>query len=264
MLGAIFGDIAGSLFEFNNIHTKNFELINDSCRFTDDSVMTLAIEQALLDCDGNYLKLSKNAIARMREFGAKYPRRGYGKHFAQWLNDPTAVAYGSCGNGAAMRVSGIGYVAQSIKDCKFLSKAVTSVTHNHPEGIKGAEATAVCIYLARNNYTIKQIELYVGLHYYNLAQTVNEIRKTKFHFDAVCQETVPQAITCFLESKSYEDAIRNAISIGGDSDTLAAITGAIAEAYYGLPENFRQIALDKLTEELRNVYLDFEKKFVLS
>lgn len=262
MLGTIFGDIVGSRFEFDNIHTKNFELINEKSFFTDDSVMTIAVEQAVLDCKGDYSLLSDCVIKRMREFGAKYPDRGYGKHFRRWLNDPNAVAYQSCGNGAAMRISSIGYVARSVDECKMLSKAVTEVTHNHKEGILGADATAVCVYLARNGYTVKQIEEYVGLHYYNLMQTVSEIRRTKCNFDVVCQETVPQAIICFLESRSYEDAIRNAVSIGGDSDTLAAIVGGIAEAYYGLPENFRQIALDKLTTELKEVYLNFEKKFI--
>ncbi len=262
MLGSIFGDIVGSRFEFDNILTKNFELITDENRFTDDSVMTIAVEQAILDCRGDYSLLSQYAIKRMREFGLKYLNRGYGGRFYQWLKNPNAKAYGSCGNGSAMRISAIGYVANSIEECKTLSKAVTEVTHNHKEGIKGAEATAVCVYLARKDYNVMQIEEYVENHYYNLSQTVKEIRKTKDHFDILCQETVPQAITCFLESNSYEDAIRNAVSIGGDSDTLAAIVGGIAEAYYGFPEKFRQITLDKLTEELRSVYLEFEKKFL--
>lgn len=168
--------------------------------------------------------------------------------------------YNSFGNGAAMRVSPVGFVAKSLDQAISLSKKVTEVTHNHPEGIKGAEATAVAIYLARNGYNINDIKNYIDKHYYKMNFTLDEIRDT-YKFNETCQDTIPQAIMAFLESTSFEDAIRNAISIGGDSDTLAAITGGIAEACYGIPKEIRNKALTYLDKRLLNILLDFENKY---
>jgi len=196
----------------------------------------------------------------MQEVGRNYPSCGYGGSFGLWVFSNNPKPYNSFGNGAAMRVSPVGFVAKSLDQAISLSKKVTEVTHNHPEGIKGAEATAVAIYLARNGYNINDIKNYIDKHYYKMNFTLDEIRDT-YKFNETCQDTVPQAIMAFLESTSFEDAIRNAISIGGDSDTLAAITGGIAEACYGIPKEIRNKALTYLDKRLLNILLDFENKY---
>ena len=259
MLGAIIGDIVGSRFEWNNNKTKHFELLNDKCFFTDDTVMTLAIAKAILHSKSDYSDLSSLSIKYMQEVGRNYPSCGYGGSFGLWVFSNNPKPYNSFGNGAAMRVSPVGFVAKSLDQAISLSKKVTEVTHNHPEGIKGAEATAVAIYLARNGYNINDIKNYIDKHYYKMNFTLDEIRDT-YKFNETCQDTVPQAIMAFLESTSFEDAIRNAISIGGDSDTLAAITGGIAEACYGIPKEIRNKALTYLDKRLLNILLDFENK----
>ncbi len=260
MLGAIIGDIVGSRFEWNNNKTKYFELLNDKCFFTDDTVMTLAIAKAILHSKSDYSDLSSLSIKYMQEVGRNYPSCGYGGSFGLWVFSNNPKPYNSFGNGAAMRVSPVGFVAKSLDQAISLSKKVTEVTHNHPEGIKGAEATAVAIYLARNGYNINDIKNYIDKHYYKMNFTLDEIRDT-YKFNETCQDTVPQAIMAFLESTSFEDAIRNAISIGGDSDTLAAITGGIAEACYGIPKEIRNKALTYLDKRLLNILLDFENKY---
>lgn len=260
MLGAIIGDIVGSRFEWNNNKTKHFELLNDKCFFTDDTVMTLAIAKAILHSKSDYSDLSSLSIKHMQEVGRNYPSCGYGGSFGLWVFSNNPKPYNSFGNGAAMRVSPVGFVAKSLDQAISLSKKVTEVTHNHPEGIKGAEATAVAIYLARNGYNINDIKNYIDKHYYKMNFTLDEIRDT-YKFNETCQDTVPQAIMAFLESTSFEDAIRNAISIGGDSDTLAAITGGIAEACYGIPKEIRNKALTYLDKRLLNILLDFENKY---
>lgn len=260
MLGAIIGDIVGSRFEWNNNKTKHFELFNDKCFFTDDTVMTLAIAKAILHSESDYSDLSSLSIKYMQEVGRNYPSCGYGGSFGLWVFSNNPKPYNSFGNGAAMRVSPVGFVAKSLDQAISLSKKVTEVTHNHPEGIKGAEATAVAIYLARNGYNINDIKNYIDKHYYKMNFTLDEIRDT-YKFNETCQDTVPQAIMAFLESTSFEDAIRNAISIGGDSDTLAAITGGIAEACYGIPKEIRNKALTYLDKRLLNILLDFENKY---
>ena len=237
MWGAIIGDIVGSRFEFNNIKTKDFNLFDERCFFTDDSVMTIAVYQALKDCNGDYSNLSQHAIARMKEYGRRYPDRGYGSRFVWWLFSSDVKPYNSLGNGAAMRVSAVAYFANSIEQVKQLSYDVTAVTHNHPEGIKGAEATAVAVYLAKCGKSKEEIAQYVSDNYYPLNFTVDEIRPA-YRFNETCQDTVPQAIKAFVESESFEDALRIAVSLGGDTDTLAAICMAIAEAYYGIPQQF--------------------------
>ena len=260
MLGAIIGDIAGSRFEFNNIKTKDFDLLADDCGFTDDSVMTLAIAKAVLDAKGDYNKHGGLAVKYMREIGRPYPDCGYGGMFVRWMYSDDMGPYNSFGNGAAMRVSACGFAARTLDEAKSLSRKVTEVTHNHPEGIKGAEAAAVCIFLARSGKNILEIREYVNEHYYPMHFTLDGIRDG-YRFNETCQGTVPQAIMAFLESTDLEDAIRNAISIGGDSDTLAAITGGIAEAYYGIPADLRKRALSFLDERLLKILNDFESEY---
>ena len=260
MLGAIIGDIVGSRFEFNNIKTKDFELLNHNCFFTDDTVMSLAIAKAILECNGDYTNLSQMAVKYMQRIGQKYMSCGYGNKFYYWVLSNKPQPYGSYGNGAAMRVSACGIIANSIEEAKELSRKVTEITHNHPEGVKGAEATAVAIYLAKSGSNILEIRDYINAHYYPMNFKLDDIRDS-YKFNETCQETVPQAIEAFLESSGFEDAIRNAISIGGDSDTLAAITGSIAEAYYGIPADIRNHAITFLDERLLKILVDFENRW---
>jgi len=260
MLGAIIGDIVGSRFEWNNIKTKEFDFFTYRCEFTDDSVMSLAVAKALLDSGGNYHNLGTLAVKALQEVGRPYPKCGYGGMFRQWMYSENPMPYNSFGNGAAMRVSACGFTAKTMDEVKFFSRKVTEVTHNHPEGIKGGEATASCIFLAREGKNILEIRDYVNEHFYPMNFTLDGIRDS-YQFNETCQETVPQAIMAFLESTSFEDAIRNAISIGGDSDTLAAITGGIAEAYYGIPTEIRKHALTFLDERLLKILTDFENAY---
>lgn len=260
MIGAIIGDIVGSRFEWDNHRSKDFDLLTYKCFFTDDTVMSLAICEALMACKSDYSDLSEQAVRCMRTVGRPYPNCGYGGMFNKWMYSDSPEPYNSYGNGAAMRVSGCGLVGNSIDEVKMLSHEVTTVTHNHPEGIKGAEATAVAVFLARSGRNILEIRDYIDKHYYPINFTLDEIRDTN-KFNETCQETVPQALVAFFESTSFEDAIRNAISIGGDSDTLAAITGGIAEAYYGIPTHIRKHALTYLDERLLNIVLEFENKY---
>ena len=260
MIGAIIGDIAGSRFEWHNIKTKEFELLMRDCHFTDDTVMSLAVCEALMSCKSNHSDLSEQAIACMQEIGNKYPHAGYGGSFRRWLRTQNPQPYNSYGNGSAMRVSGCGYAAESIEEAIQFSRMVTEVTHNHSEGIKGAEATAVAVYLARTGKNILEIRDYINKHYYPINFTLDSIRDD-YTFDVSCQGSVPQALEAFFESRSFEDAIRNAISIGGDSDTIAAITGSIAEAYYGVPTSIRKHALTFLDERLLNILVEFENLY---
>jgi type I restriction enzyme M protein len=260
MLGAIIGDIVGSRFEWDNIKTKEFDFLTYKCSVTDDSIMSLAVAKAIVQCNGDYSALSKNAVKYMQEIGRPYPFCGYGGMFRQWMYSDDPKPYGSYGNGAAMRVSACGFAATSMDEAIELSRKVTEVTHNHPEGIKGAEATAVAIYMARTGSSILEIRDYINNNYYPMNFTLDGIRDS-YSFNETCQDTVPQAIMAFLESENFEDAIRNAISIGGDSDTLAAITGGIAEAYYGIPAEIRKHALTFLDELQLSVLNEFETKF---
>ena len=256
MLGAIIGDIAGSRFEFNNHRSKDFELFSKGCSATDDSIMTLAVAKAILSCNGDWERLGENAVNYMQTIGRKYPGCGFGGMFRKWVFDDDPMPYNSFGNGAAMRVSPCGFIAQSEDEAKLLARKVTEVTHNHPEGLKGAEAAAVAIFLARNGTAKQEIKERME-KYYALVFTLDGIRES-YKFNETCQETVPQAIAAFLESDSFEDAIRNAISIGGDSDTLAAITGGIAEAYYGVPPDLKRKALAYLDQELLDIFTEWE------
>ncbi len=260
MLGAIIGDIAGSRFEWDNIKSKDFELFTDRCRTTDDSIMSLAVANAILECNGNYDILSSKTVRYMQELGQLYPNAGYGGHFFHWLYDANPQPYNSWGNGSAMRVSAAGFAAKSLEEAIELSRKVTEVTHNHPEGIKGAEATAVAVYLAKTGKTIDDIRAYINANYYTIDFTLDDIR-ADYEFDVSCQGSVPQALEAFFESTDFEDAIRNAISIGGDSDTIAAIAGGIAEAYYGIPKDIRDNAMIYLDERLAKILIDFELTF---
>lgn len=257
MLGAIIGDIVGSRFEWHNLKSKDFELFTPECHPTDDSIMTLAIAKALLSCHGDYTHLRENAVYWMQKIGRKYPHCGYGGRFRGWMFSDDPKPYGSFGNGAAMRVSACGSIADSMDEAKELSRAVTDVTHDHPEGIKGAEATTAAIFLAKTGSSIKAIREEITKTYYPLDFTLDAIRES-YKFDESCQGTVPQAIEAFLESTGFEDAIRNAVSIGGDSDTLAAITGGIAEAYYGIPGDIREKAMSFLDPEPAAIVTEFE------
>lgn len=250
MLGAIIGDVVGSVYEFNNIKTKDFKFITEKNNFTDDTIMTVAVANALM----NDLDVEKE-IKRM---GLKYPS-SYGVRFSEWLNGYIKGPYNSFGNGAAMRVSPCGWLGNSEEEVKALSKKVTEITHNHPEGIKGAEVVAMCIYYARKGYSKEYIKNYVK-KYYKLNFTYVDLVKN-YTFNETCQESVPQAIYCFLISTDFEDAIRTAISIGGDSDTIAAITGSIAEAFYKEIDGLvvREV-LKKLPSDMKMVIGQFYSK----
>lgn len=277
MLGAIIGDIVGSVYEWHNINTKDFPLFRSDCFFTDDTVMTIATADALMN-GGE----ADNFIDAYKKWGRRYPRAGYGGRFRGWLHSDDRQPYNSWGNGSAMRVSPCAW----LMDCGFTArtgvwptagrnraKISAEVTHNHPEGIKGALAVTDAIFMCRfysggfgddmgnpinERLTLEQYKLQIKEHIekehgYDLSMTLDEIRPT-YHFDESCQGTVPQAIIAFLESTDFEDAIRNAISLGGDSDTLAAITGSIAEAAYGVPGWIKEKALGYLDQPLRDLY----------
>ncbi len=261
MIGAIIGDIAGSRFEFDNYRKKDFELFSRECSCTDDSVMTVAVAEALLESDGDYSRLGEKTVECMRSIGVHYPDCGYGGSFYKFIFGNNAKPYGSYGNGAAMRVSAVSYCASSIEEVKLLSRLVTEVSHNHPEGLKGAECTAVCGYMAMHGSTKDEIRSYVTENYYPLDFTINSIRRS-YRFNETCQGTVPQAIEAFLESSSFEDAIRTAVSVGGDSDTLAAITGGIAEPFYGVPLTMRAVVKrNYLDRRLLKILEKFEEKY---
>lgn len=272
MLGAIVGDIVGSRFEFNNHRSKNFELFTYDCFVTDDTIMTLAVAKALIETRKqartvksadeldfeSFSLLQEMTVKYMQEIGRKYPDCGYGLRFLDWVFSDDPQPYNSYGNGAAMRVSPVGFAAKNESEARLLSEAVTGVTHNHKEGIKGAEAVAVAIYMARHGHGKNEIRERIEQQYYKLDFTLDEIRDT-YEFNETCQNTVPQAIEAFLESTSFEDAIRCAISVGGDSDTMAAITGAIAEAYYGIPEDIGETALSFLDDDLYDIYVEWSR-----
>ena len=240
MYGAIIGDIIGSKYEFNNIKTKDFPLISKGCDYTDDSIMTVAVAKALLRArEGADLRSA--LIEEMQSLGRAYPYPlgGYGVRFSAWLRSANPQPYNSYGNGSAMRASPCGIIAVTLEEALALAKVSAEVTHNHPEGIKGAQAVAAAVFLAKRSLSKDQIREYLRENFYPLDRSLDEIRPG-YGFHESCQKTVPEAIQAFLESDSYEDAIRNAVSLGGDSDTIAVITGAIAWSYYrfNIHENF--------------------------
>jgi ADP-ribosylglycohydrolase len=272
MIGAIIGDIVGSRFEFNNHRSKEFELFNEECFVTDDSIMTLAVAKAIIETDKflcidhsqrllnkEYLDhLEKNTIYYMQLIGRNYPNCGYGRYFGKWIFSKNPKPYGSFGNGAAMRISPVGLISKSEEEVRLLSRTISGISHDHKEGIKGAEAVSMAIFLAKTGHKKQAIRSYMEASYYRLDFTLDEIRDT-YSFNETCQDTVPQAIQAFYESDSFESAIRNAISIGGDSDTLAAITASIAEAYYGVCKSMVEIALGYLDDDLLEIYNEWRK-----
>lgn len=259
IIGAICGDIIGSSYEFHPVKTKDFDIFPRKSRFTDDTVMTLAVAKwLLLDpyCSENVL------INQMQILGSEYPRAGYGSRFSEWLVKDNPKPYKSWGNGSAMRVSPVAWYANTLDECIELSKISARVTHNHREGIKGAQATAVSIYLARDGYSKDEIKEYVEKNYkYDLSITLDEIRPD-YSFEVSCMKSVPQAIISFLEACDYEDAIRNAISLGGDADTQAAIAGSIAAAYYDVPQSICKLCISKLDPRLHQIFREFNEKYI--
>ena len=258
MLGAIFGDIAGSVYEFNNTSDYNFEMLTEHSRPTDDSYMTLAVARALMETYGKDDETIKRAVVkRMQEFGRKYPDGDYGNRFSQWLLEDDPKPYRSFGNGSAMRVAAAGWLYQTLDETLHAAKLTAEVTHNHPEGIKGAQAVAAAIFLARAGADKDEIMSYISNKFeYDLLRSLAEI-KPYYEFYETCQKSVPEAIIAFYEGESYEDVIRKSISLGGDSDTIACMAGSIAEAYFGMPEEFKEEALARLTPELRQIAEDF-------
>lgn len=259
MLGAIIGDIVGSRFEFNNTNRKDFELFTPECSYTDDTICTVAVADAILRGE-DFGKV-------LHEWCRKYPNPmgGYGGRFAEWVESDNPKPYNSFGNGSAMRVSPCGYLRETHNVMKYARESA-ECTHSHPEGIKGAECVARCIEMAlwsrKHQENGKRfVEEIAEMYGYNTQQTTDEIRRTNT-FNETCQVTVPQAVVCFLESTGFEDAIRLAVSIGGDSDTIAAITGGIAEAYYSIPQQIEDKALEYLPEEMKDVITKFKRVYV--
>ena len=257
MIGAIFGDIVGSVYEFNNIKTKDFELFGERCFFTDDTVMTVAVADALLECERDIGRFKDILIRKMHSYGKKYPNAGYGGRFGEWLYYERTDHYNSFGNGSAMRVSPVAWYARSLEEAIDFARASAEITHNHPEGIKGAESVAAAIWLARYGSTKEEIRDYITREFgYDLSRTCDEIRPTYRHVES-CQKTVPEAVTAFLEGRDFEDVIRTAVSLGGDCDTLTCIAGSIAEAFYGVPAVLKKTCEDLLPEDMRSVLICF-------
>lgn len=260
MIGAIIGDIAGSRFERVNHKSKEFDMFDKKCRPTDDSVMSLAIANALLECEEEYDNLSTKAISCMQELGRIYKNAGYGGSFIRWIFADEPQPYNSFGNGAGMRVGPCGFAAKTVEEAKELSAKVTKVSHDHPEGMKGAEAVSVAVFLAKSGKSKEEIKTYFQENYYEIGFTLDQIRKD-YKLDVSCQGSIPVALEAFFESNDFEDAIRNAISVGGDSDTIAAMTGAVAEAYYGVPEGMIESAIDYLDSREMEILYYFEKTY---
>lgn len=262
MIGAIIGDMVGSVYEFNPIKRKDFTpLFHPTATFTDDTVMSLAVCMALMmQQRDNSLTLSERTVQFMQGMGRFFPDRGYGGSFRRWLRSKDPQPYNSFGNGSAMRVSGVAHVATSLEEVKQLSHTVTAVTHNHPEGLKGAEATAVACYMALHGSSKAEIRAHITANYYPLDFTLDEIRPG-YDFSEICQTSVPEALQCFFESTDFEDCLRNCVSLGGDADTQGAIAGAIAECYYGVPQELREQAEKRLNKRLLGVLHTFEKAY---
>ena len=256
MLGAIIGDIVGSAYERRGtrIKTKDFELFTFENQFTDDTVMTFATAEAIMN--GGAVD---DFIDAYKQWGRNYPDVPYGKTFRLWFDSDYRKPYNSSGNGSAMRISPCAWVATDMEEAEKLAERSASVTHNHPEGIKGAKAVAAATFMARDGNTKDAIKSYITSEYgYNLDRTLAEIRPN-YRFDVSCQGSVPEAIISFLESNSFEDAIRNAVSLGGDSDTIAAMAGSIAEPFYGIPEEIKREAFSYLEPEMKELYEQWQR-----
>ena len=259
MIGAILGDMIGAPYEFDRGNkTKDFPLFSKESQFTDDSVMTVAVAEALISSYGKSDDEIRTALVdSMQKWGKRYSHAGYGGMFRQWLITKEPKPYGSFGNGSAMRVSSAGWLYDDIAMTRKIAAITADVTHNHPEGIKGAEATASAIFLARNGSSKDEIKEYIIREFgYDLSRTCDEIRPTYHHVES-CQETVPEAITAFLEGNDFEDVIRTAVSLGGDCDTLTCIAGGIAEAFYGIPDKISIEGYNRMNADMREVLCRF-------
>jgi ADP-ribosylglycohydrolase len=254
VIGAVIGDIVGSVYEHGRIQTTFFPLFSQYSRFTDDTVLTIALADAILQ--------GRGYADSLRKYARKYPNAGYGFNFFQWAFSVSGKPYGSWGNGSAMRVSPVGYAFSSLEEVLFEAKKSAEVTHNHREGIKGAQAVAACVFLARNGHTKAEMKTFVEERFgYELKRTCDEIRP-EYRFDVSCQGSVPESIICFLESDGVIDAVRNAVSLGGDSDTMACIAGSIAEAFYKkIPREVVEHAKTLLTPHLLGTLEEFEKQY---
>ena len=261
MYGAMLGDIIGCPFEFDRgKKIKDFPLFSEGSEFTDDSVMTIAVADALMAAGEDPEQTKMLLTYSMQRWGKKEPDAGYGGMFAHWLHSDNPQPYGSYGNGSAMRVSSAGWLYDTMEDTRRAARLTAEVTHNHPEGIKGAEATAAAIFLARNGKSKEEIRDYIVREFgYNLDRTCDEIRPGYHHVES-CQETVPEAITAFLEGEDFEDVIRTAVSLGGDCDTLTCIAGSIAEAMYGVPAELKEECRERITPEMLEVLDRFDRK----
>ena len=261
MIGAILGDMIGSPYEFDRGNkTKTFPLFCRRSEFTDDTVMTVAVAQALLDTqpNGTDEEIYCALISSMKQWGMRYPHAGYGVRFSHWLRAEHPDPYRSWGNGSAMRVSAAAWLYHDLEAVRHAARLTAEVTHNHPEGIKGAEATASAIFLARTGHSKAEIKDYIVREFgYDLTRTCDQIRPGYRHVES-CMETVPEAITAFLEGEDFEDVIRTAVSLGGDCDTLTCIAGSIAEGFYGVPDPLRMECLCRLPDDLRTVVTRFE------
>lgn len=256
LFGTIFGDLVGSQYEGNCVKNNDFDLITDRIRFTDDTVMTLAVASWLIKDKNNPTVL----IKELQYYGNRYPHAGYGGSFARWLRSEAPQPYYSYGNGSAMRVSPCAWVAKSLEESQYLAEVSASVTHNHPEGIKGAQAVASAIYMARQGYSKYDIKSYISEQYdYDLNRSINNIRNSGYKFEVSCQDSVPESIIAFLEGENYTNCIRKAISLKGDADTQAAIAGSIAEAYYGFPNDLTKIVNNTLDDYLNTVLMKFNE-----
>ena len=261
MYGALLGDMIGSPYEFDRgKKTKDFPLFIRESEFTDDSVMTIAVAEALMATLGKDDVSVRYAVIRsMQKWGRRYPYAGYGARFIHWLREKDPEPYNSWGNGSAMRVSAAGWLCDTLEETRRLARLSADVTHNHPEGIKGAEATASAIFLARTGHDKEEIRAYITAEFgYDLTRTCDQIRPDYRHVES-CQETVPEAITAFLEGKDFEDVIRTAVSLGGDCDTLTCIAGSMAEAFYGVPEPLKAECRQRLAPDMLAVVDEFEK-----
>ena len=262
MYGAILGDIIGSPYEFDRgSKTKEFPLFSPDSEFTDDTVMTIAVADAFLPVQPEMEEdaIRQRLVMKLQEYGRRYPRAGYGARFRWWLRDRHPQPYNSWGNGSAMRVSSVGWLFGDMETVRRMARLSAEVTHNHPEGIKGAEAVAAAIFLARTGSAKAEIKTYVEANFhYDLGRTCDEIRPNYYHVES-CQETVPEAITAFLEGESFEDVIRTAVSLGGDCDTLTCIAGSMAEAFYGVPEELKTECRKRLPGDLLEVLQRFEE-----
>ena len=259
MYGAILGDIIGSPYDFDRgSKSKHFPLFSPASCFTDDTVMTVAVAEAFLDAPTDEEVIRDRLIGSMQKWGRLYPDAGYGARFCGWLMDPDPQPYDSWGNGAAMRVSSVAWLYEDLDTIRHMARLSAAVSHDHPEGMKGAEATAAAIFLARNGHSKAEIKAYIEkTFHYDLSRTCDEIRPGYHHVES-CQETVPEALTAFLEGDSFEDVIRTAVSLGGDCDTLTAIAGSVAEAFYGIPEELKEECRSFLTEDILAVLDNFE------